>query len=118
MQRTALGHRRASPWVRMTRAMPSASAASVPGLIATHSSALAPVSESRGSTVMNWPEPSRRARMAAKPRAWRHRRQPGVEEVGAERHHRARRAKSKCGISARPKVRRLASRRLSCANGS
>ncbi len=98
--------------------MPSASAASVPGLIATHSSAFAPVSERRGSTVTNWPEPSRRARMAANPRAW----PTGESQVSRksapkETTQRAR-AKSNAGIAAWPKVRRLASRRLSWPNAS
>jgi len=57
------------PWFTMTFAIPSATANSVPGFAATHSSALAPVVESRGSTATKWPPPSSRCvRIAAKPR--------------------------------------------------
>ena len=97
--------------------MPSASAISLPGRAAIHSSALAPVSERRGSTATNSPSLAC-ARIAANPRAW----PTGDTQVSRKSAPSARtkraRAKSKYGTTAWPKVRRLASRRLSCAKGS
>ncbi len=97
--------------------MPSASAISPPGRTATHSSALAPVSESRGSTATNQPSGTW-ARIAAKPRAWATG-EPKVSRKSAPKETTILAwAKSNCGIAATPKVARLASRRLSKANGS
>ena len=54
----------------MSLSTASATAASVPGALRTHSSALEAVSDWRGSTWMNVPAlPSRKACMRAKPRA-------------------------------------------------
>ena len=97
-----------SPSLTITLTRPSASAISPPGLIAIHSSALAPVSESRGSTAMKRP-PSPRARIAAKSRAcW-----TGVPQVSRKSAPndtiRLALAKSVCAAWACPNVRRLAS---------
>src|ERR1043166_2000084 len=76
------------PSATMTCAIPSASANSVPGLAATHSSALAPESESRGSTVTKWPPPCARRPPAAGGRGPRLDRHEVAAAVVAPRAHR------------------------------
>ncbi len=93
---------RFSPAITCTRA--SASASSPPGRTAIHSSALAPVSESRGSIATKRPACGR-PRIFAKPRAWA----TGLPKVSRKSAPKDStiwaRSKSRVGISALPKLR-------------